>query len=146
MDFLYTDARFDEEIAAVPNFDRENAIRRGLAAGIPDSLPEDPSMSFGRAEAFDHVAFNAINRNVRAPVEQQGLDFGAAVGGVLDVAGDGRGDLFFGQPRLDKERFREFTGIVSLWKLAWTFTKKRRARRSTWSKRDADGAAGSNGG
>jgi len=65
---IVTDARFGEQIAVVPNLDRENGIRPGLAVGIPDSLPEDPAMSFGRVEAFDHVAFNAINRNAAAPV------------------------------------------------------------------------------
>jgi hypothetical protein len=98
---VITDARFGEVLATAPNINRENAIGPGVAAGIPDSLPEDSSMNFGRAEVFNFEGFNAVNRNVQAPLQQTNSRFGQAVEGILDVGGDGRGDVLVGQPDID---------------------------------------------
>lgn len=98
---IVTDARFGENIAVAPNVNRENGIGPGVMIGIPNSLPEDASMSYGRAEVYDFAGFNPVNRVFQAPVSQTGSAFGAAVEGILDVSGDSRGDVVVGQPDID---------------------------------------------
>ncbi|MEP0546713.1 MAG: Ig-like domain-containing protein [Rhodothermales bacterium] len=85
------DAQFGRSVAGVPDTDGDG--QGDLLVGAP--LEDGGASNSGRAYLFSG-ATGALLRTLTSPNPQLGGVFGLSVGGVMDVDGDGRGDLLVG--------------------------------------------------
>jgi hypothetical protein len=106
---IITNSRVGSVMATAPDINRENGIGSGVVIGVPDSFPEDNTQNFGRVELKDFRGFSGQNTEYVSPTPQTNSRFGGAVAGILDVNGDGRGEIVVGQPLIGTDPDGELT-------------------------------------